>query len=198
MAIIAKDSGGGSFAPAPVGSHTAICNMVVDLGLQAGEYQGKPNLKHQVYLRWELCDEYLPNDSSKRFNVGKFYGLSLHEKSTLRRHLEQWRGVPFTPEQLKAFDISKLLGAPCLIAVTHKTKENGDLSAKVDGVMKMPKGMAAAGDPIESLVLYDDEHLSVYNDLPEWLQKKVDEQVKVQVKPEAQTPSDLLDDDVPF
>ena len=178
MAIIAKDSGGGSFTPAPAGSHVAVCDMVVDLGLQENDYQGERSIKHQVYIRWELVDEYLPTDATKRFSVGKFYGLSLHEKATLRRHLESWRGVPFTPDQLKAFDIAKLLGAPCLIAVTHGTKANGDINAKVDGVMKMPKNMPPPGDTTMTPLIYDDEHPAAYDSLPEWLQKKVDAQIK--------------------
>lgn len=41
------------FEVAPAGNHVAICNAVVDLGLQPGSKM-YPDPKHQVYIRFEL------------------------------------------------------------------------------------------------------------------------------------------------
>jgi hypothetical protein len=46
MPIIAK--AGGSFTPAPEGTHTAICVDVVDLGQVEDIFQGKPQRKHKI------------------------------------------------------------------------------------------------------------------------------------------------------
>ena len=59
MAIMATDTGGGGdFSPMPQGNHVAVCNMVVDLGLQRTvSQQYGEKVKHQVYIRWETPDE---------------------------------------------------------------------------------------------------------------------------------------------
>ena len=201
MAIIASDSGGGgTFELAPPGSHVGLCNMVVDLGKQeTTDFDGKPSIKHQIYLRWELPDERSTNDASKPLSIGKFYTLSLHEKATLRQHLDAWRGRPFTAEELKGFDIAKLLGAPALLSVTHGTKGNGDASAKVANVGKLPKSMTAPKDTETPPLLYDnDSPADVYDELPEWLRKKVDAQVRDKPRGGGAPVYDDLSDDVPF
>ena len=58
MAINASDSGGGKdFKKVPPGCHFAICNMVVDLGIQRTEFKGQAKSQHKVYIRWEVPDE---------------------------------------------------------------------------------------------------------------------------------------------
>ena len=57
MGRYAKDAGGGDFAPAPAGNHIGRCIKVIDLGTQHSEYQGKPTVRNQVFIQWELCEE---------------------------------------------------------------------------------------------------------------------------------------------
>lgn len=204
MAIMATDTGGGSdFTPMPSGNHIAICNMVVDLGKQRTEYQGEAKVQHKVYIRWETPNERLEwtdrdgaNHEGPRV-IGKTYTLSLHENANLRGDLENWRGKAFTEEERSGFDVSKLLGAPCMVNVTHADK-NGKTYANVSGIGALPKGMDKPTSEI-GLLLYDDEHSSNYEKLPEWLQKKVDEQVKdAPASNNADAWRDDLDDDIPF
>lgn len=202
MAIMATDSGGGDFKIVPSGNHIAICNMVVDLGkqrIQSSMYG--ESVKHQVYLRWELPEERLTwtdkegNEREGPMTVGKTYTLSLHENASLRADLERWRGRPFTDEERRGFDVAKLLGVPAMVAVTH-TERNGKTYANVNGVASLPKGMAkpTAASP---LVIYDtDEHFGSYEVLPEWLQKKIDEQVKDDPKPVNNGHNGAWDDDL--
>lgn len=63
MAIIATDSGGKDFKKVPPGCHFAICNMVVDLGIQETTFQNKAKSQHQVYIRWEVPDERVTYES---------------------------------------------------------------------------------------------------------------------------------------
>ena len=53
VSAVAKDTGGGGdFKKVPPGTHTAVCNMVVNLGDQPTTYQGQDTgLKPQVYIR---------------------------------------------------------------------------------------------------------------------------------------------------
>lgn len=206
MAIIASNTGGGGdFSPAPQGTHVAICNMVVDLGKQKGEYQGVANIKHKVFVRWELPHERLTwTDREGKEHEGprvisKTYTLSLHENSAMRADLVGWRGRQFTPEEEAAFDVSKLLGVPCMITVVHN--RSGDKTyANVQAVSGIPKGMDRPTRTECDPILYDNDNLSSWDSLPEWLQKKINEQVTDKPAHSGGTTGygDDLDDDVPF
>lgn len=202
MAIMATDTGGGGdFSPMPSGNHVAVCNQVIDLGKQRIEYNGEAKVQHKVWIRWETPNERFewedrdgkPQEGPRI--IGKMYTLSLHENATLRGDLENWRGKRFTADELQGFDVSKLLGAPCMVNVTHADK-NGKTYANVTGLGRLPKGMDAPGAEL-GLVLHDDEH-NVYDDLPEWLQKKIDEQVREEPQSQGGSQYDDLDDDIPF
>lgn len=201
MAIMASDTGGGGeFKIVPSGNHVAICNMVIDLGNQRTEYMGETKTKHQIYIRWELPNERLNwtdkdgNDREGPMTTGKTYTLSLHENAALRADLENWRGRRFTEEELKGFDVAKLLGVPAMVSVTHAEK-NGRTYANVSGVAGLPKGMPKP-EPENALIIYDDEHLSAFENLPEWLRTKIQAQIIEQQKAAPQYHD--LDDDVPF
>lgn len=140
MASTLPVPGQSTFAPAPAGSHVAICTRVVDLGTQDVNYQGQASRKRQVMLTWELqCDEKMSD--GRPFTIGKKYTWSMHEKSGLRKDLQTWRGVNFKDSDFGpgGFDIRKIVGQPCLLSVTHKEKPDG-IRAEVAGVMKLPKG----------------------------------------------------------
>jgi hypothetical protein len=46
--------------------------------------------------------------------ISKEFTLSMHEKSTLRQFLESWRGKAFTEKEALSFDVTALIGKPCL------------------------------------------------------------------------------------
>lgn len=209
MAIMATDSGGGGdFKPTPAGNHRGVCTMVVDLGQQRVQSQmyGE-KVKHQAYVAWELPDETIEwtdkdgNEKTGPMRIGKTYTVSLHENANLRADLESWRGRPFTAEELDGFDITKLLGAPALINVTHKQGGNGKTYANVSAVTPLPKGMQKP-EPANGTLLYDTDNLGSFEKLPEWLQDKVKAQVILREDdlPEERGMSmaEQLDDDVPF
>lgn len=130
------DNGGGQdFQQAPAGTQEAICTGVIDLGTQEGEWQGKPLIRRQVLVQWELPT--CPMDDGQPFIVSKFYTASLNEKANLRRDLESWRGRPFTEAELAGFESKNIIGKPCLLSIIHN--EAG--KARVSGVMAVPKGM---------------------------------------------------------
>jgi len=133
MGRYAKDSGG-DFQDAPVGSHVAVCVRIIDLGTQHGEYQGQPTCRSQVFVSWELPNERMAD--GQPFIVSAFLTNSLNEKATMRGWLESWRGKPFTNEELDGFDLSAILGKPCMVNVI--AKPNGGV--KVGAVMALPKG----------------------------------------------------------
>lgn len=132
-------SNGGDFQRPDPGTYLARCVRLIDLGTQAGEWQGKPTSKHQIILAWELPEELIPEGEyeGQPFLVSKFYNLTLNEKATLRHDLVNWRGRDFTDEELDGFEMKNILGKGCMITLTNK--ENG--YPKVTAVTALPKGM---------------------------------------------------------
>lgn len=206
MAIIASNTGGGGdFSPPPQGTHLAICNMVVDLGKQRGEYQGVANIKHKVFIRWELPHErFAWTDKEGRDQEGprvisKTYTVSLHENSALRADLVGWRGRNFTPEEEEAFDIANLLEKPCMVTVVHNEK-GGKTYANVQSVSGVPKGMEKPTVCECPSLLYDTDNVSSWDRLPEWLQNKIQEQIMDEPDRSASGHGGAWDDDddIPF
>ena len=207
MATYASDTGGGKdFDPIPEGSHLAVCDMFVDLGLQDSHF----GAKHKIYLRWQIPALRLQYEKDgeqfdKPMTVGAQFTLSLSEKSNLRPMLQAWRGRAFTPEELKKFDVTTVLGAPCMITVTHKPKPEGGVYTNVGSVAKLPTGIPAPVLEGEA-ILYDADNKGTWDDLRPWMQEKIRNQV--QPKTEQQSLQDAyerqaaeladLNDDVPF
>ena len=89
---------GGNFEPAPAGTHVAICYRVIDLGTQESVYNGEKKSARKVLISWELPNE--EKADGKPFVISATYTWSMHEKSTLRKTLEAWRGAaPPSPKR---------------------------------------------------------------------------------------------------
>lgn len=210
MSTYASDTGGGrDFDPVPEGSHMAVCDMFVDLGLQDSRF----GAKHKIYLRWQIPALRIEFEKdgvnvNAPMSIGATYTLSLAEKSNLRPMLQSWRGKAFTADELKKFDVSSVLGAPCMITVTHNPKEGGGVYANVGAVVKIPAGIPAPsleGEPI----IYDADNLGSWDSLRPWMQEKIRNAVHQQ-EPEPRTDysrgqeghipgyDDDLDSDIPF
>jgi hypothetical protein len=169
MAIIAKDSGGKDFEPLPEGGHAAICDMMVDLGLQETHF----GPKHKVYLRFQVPAERV-----------------------------QWE--KFNAEDVRGFDITKVAGAPGFINIIHDDDNSeGRTYANIASIMPIPKGMDKPRMEGELLVYEDGDPNNVFDKLPEWLQKKIKDQVidrelEMTARPQQAAFDTDLDDDVPF
>jgi len=169
MGRYAKDSGGGNFQQAPIGNHVGRCVHIVDLGTQHGEYQGQPTARQQVVITWELPDELM--EDGLPFIVSAFFTNSLHEKAALRSALQNWRGKEFTPDELNGFDLTNVLGKPCMVSVVHTDKGK----AKVSAVAAMPKGIKAKPAVNDSYAYWIEEHdPEVYDKIGPGLKKMIE------------------------
>lgn len=123
------------FTPAPPGLHQAVCCDVVDLGVVEGKFGPKRKLK----IVWQLESR---NEKGERFQVRASYTQSLAEKSNLRHALEAWRGRPFSQEELRAFDVERLIGANCQMQVAHRVSQStGRTYANPMALLPLAKGM---------------------------------------------------------
>lgn len=123
-----------SFDPPPEGLLHCVCVDAVDLGIVDGPFGPARKLQ----LVWAAADT---DKDGKRFLIFRQFTASLHEKSKLRPMLESWRGKKFTPEELKGFDIEKLIGANCQIQIVHKLRADGSMGYDVQAVVPAPKGV---------------------------------------------------------
>lgn len=130
-----------NYTPPPAGMHVARCYRLIDLGTQPRSFQGQSKGEaRKIMASWELLGDDRMDDG-KPFTISKSWFLSMHEKATLRKDLESWRGRPFTAEEEHSFDVSKLLGAYCLINVIQEQGQDGNTYTKIGAITPMLKGM---------------------------------------------------------
>lgn len=197
MGRYAKDSGGGDFEQAPTGTHIARCYQIIDIGTHHGDYQGKPVVRNQVIVRWELPNEVM--ETGDPFIASRFYTNSLGEKANLRADLEAWRGRSFSEEELNGFDLMNILGKPCQLSIIDK---NG--KSRVSGVMAMPKGMQCPPQINPSVAFWIDEwDQAVFDSLPDGFKKLIMESDEYKARGSGAVPKKAgsfadLEDDIPF
>jgi len=209
MTTTAIETQGGGFEPVAAGAYAAVCDQVVDLGLQPG---GQYDPKHKIYIRFQVPSErvtWKDKDGKERDGpmvIGRTFTLSLGEKSHLRPFLESWRGRPFTQEELRGFDIKNVLAAPAMIQVVHEHFQDGKLFAKVASAMSLPKGMPkpqAEG----TFLYYDCDHhdSGVFEKLSKYIRAKIEnrltpeeviQQMASTSEPDLPPPDNY--DDIPF
>jgi hypothetical protein len=156
--------------PIPQDLHLAVCCATWDIGTQFSERYGKSI--HKVIIVWEIpgCRAEFEKEGVKRNvprTISKRYTLSLHKKADLRKDLEAWRGRKFTEEELKGFDIKKLLGAPCQIQVLHN-KVDDKIYANIAAITKAPAGTNIRPEtPLKSFSF--EEGGTIPDGTPDWI-----------------------------
>ena len=176
MGLIAKETGGSRIPPIEAGSYPAVCYALVDLGDQYSQKFDK--CSRQVLIMWEIPGETITIEGEELPRaLSATYTNSLSKKAKLRTMLEGWRGRAFTAEELKGFDLSKLIGIGCMIGVTHTRKTDGSEYAKISSVSKLPKGFTVP-EPQNTSVVFDLDKPGALDKmaiLPEWVQNRVRE-----------------------
>lgn len=128
----------GDFEPCPPGLHQGVCVDVVDLGLVDSTFNAKTKKQHMVRIVWQIGED---RADGKPFMISRRYKASLHEKASLRKDLESWRGRPFADAELDRFDLEALLGANCQLNVIHEKGQDGNSYDRVQSIVPLGKGM---------------------------------------------------------
>ena len=113
--------------------------------------------------------------------------------------MESWRGKTFTEKEALSFDVTALIGKPCLISISHKVAKNGNTYANLTGVNLLPKGMECPAQiNADQVLAFDDFNEDVFNSLPDFLKDKIvsSEEFKAMSKPN-EIPVDESDE-IPF
>jgi hypothetical protein len=179
MAITAKKGNSFERELIEAGNYVARCYKMVEIGTCDEEYQGIKKTAHKVRIGFELPTElkiFKPEDGEQPCVIDKEFSLSLHEKSTLRRYLQGWRGKAFTDEEAEAFDITKLLGVPCMLNVIHKpsAKDPTKIYQEIDTISPMPKGLVCPPQVNETFVFeFENFDESKFNVLPDFIKEKI-------------------------
>lgn len=169
MGLTATATGGGDFAITPEGTYIARCYKIIDLGTQKGSeaYGGKE--QHKVMISWELLDKDVKMEDGRPFSVSQFYTMSLHEKATLRKDLEAWRGKKFTDDELAGFDLKNVLGVYCMLQVVHSPDGK---YANVNAIMSYKGDKPEEVNPNVSFDL-DEPDMQVFDTFGDGLKAKI-------------------------
>lgn len=171
------ESKGGDFKPTPEGVHVMVCTRVIDLGTQKTEYQGETKFQRKIAISWEIPGERTTVDGhdAPMMHTERFT-WSFHEKASLRKVLEAWRGMKFRDEDFRGkdggFHIAKLLGVPCMGQVMHEQAPNGKTYANLASVMKFGAPKESWPKPEGDLLFLDldDFDPAVFGKLSEYWQ----------------------------
>lgn len=129
----------------PAGNHIARCIKFMHFGHVPDTYMGERRIVNKCRYTWELPGEMRVFDEEKGeqpMSVSKDYTVSLGDRANLRKDLESWRGKAFSDEELQGFDISKVVGVPCMLNVIHKeSQRTGKTYAVISSITPIPKGV---------------------------------------------------------
>jgi hypothetical protein len=213
MSITAKQGAAYERELIPAGNHIARCYKMIEIGTVPEEYLGQVKKQHKVRIGWELPLElrvFNEEKGEQPFVIDKEYTLSLGEKATLRADLQSWRGKAFTEEEAQGFDITKLLGVPCMLNIIHVPGKTDPTKTfqRIASITPLPKGMECP-DRINGVFIFELENfdLQKYNELPDFIKEKIaqSEQYKAMTHPTpdandfAEVPAGSEEhDDMPF
>lgn len=206
--IIATSKSGAGYEPVEAGNYVARCVKMIHYGTITEDYQGTPRTANKVQLSWELPTElkvFKEENGEQPYMLSKEFTLSMHEKSSLRKWLEAWRGKNFSNNESEAFDITNLVGKACMLNVIHTTK-NDKTYANISGVSSVPKGLTCPAQINDSVVFSVLEFdAKVFETFPDYIKDKIKSSAEykamqqpnnVHTAPEPTLSND--DDDLPF
>ena len=220
MGFTATAGSNQAFRRVPTGVHVARCIHVYDLGTQEVEFAGEKKHQRKIQLGWEVLGEdeagvpmTIEVDGKEMpLTISKRYTLSLNEKAALRRDLEAWRGKPFAAEELKGFDVSKLLGAYCMLNCVEQEGQNGKTYTNIQSITPLPRELAkhkAVG--VHDTLIFDADapDMAVFDKMHDKLQETIRASAEWQArsqkvvpagqaKPAASVPMEDMEDDIPF
>lgn len=163
----------------PAGNYIARCYSMIEVGTVTEIVMGVPAILKKVRIGWELPEEkrvFREEKGEQPLVISKEYTLSMNEKANLRKDLKSWRGKDFTEDEARSFDITKLIGATCMLNIIHKPAKSDPSRSyeQISGITPLPKGMKAPAAINPVFVLsYDDFNQDKFDSLPDFIKTKM-------------------------
>lgn len=178
MSIIAPKQDESKKELVPQANHVARCVQMIQIGtIHSVDKMGKPKVQHRVLLGWEIPDELRTFNEEKGpqpMMISNEYTLSMFGSAHLRQAIDSWRGQPLTDKEAEAFDITVLLGQPCMLNVVHNPSTTGTVYANVKTIAPLPKSVTCPPQINPSFELsFDKWDEQKFGALPEWIRKKI-------------------------
>jgi hypothetical protein len=151
MATIVTEGEMPEFEKPELGFQHAVCSHVTDIGEQQTAY----GMKEKVVLSFELNQKM---SDGRPFMISNFFTKSLYDQAALRAFLKNWRGKDLTADELKSFDLDRLIGVNCMLNLVENVAKNGKTYVNIGSIAKCAKEtpvIRPTGQP-----------------LPEWIAKK--------------------------
>jgi hypothetical protein len=132
------------FKPHDEGQFVGQCVDTIDLGEKVQDFPGtKPYLAQTCALVFRTGEKN--PDTGDFIDIAREFTVSMGEKANLRKFLEQWRGKPYTADQIKAgVPLDKLTGNHGLLTVAHRESAKQRVYANITACVGVPKQMAGA------------------------------------------------------
>jgi hypothetical protein len=173
-------AGGGDFDSATAGIHPAVLVRIINLGTHPHQYRAKTWDDHDIYLVFELLDQFQKSAPEQHLLFGARFAYKFTSKSPLRLLVEGWRGKAYSDEE--TFFIQQLLGRKCQVNIVTESKD-GRTYTKLDKVLGMPKGATFPDAQLKPLLWEPkDGKIEDLQDLP-WIYGKTVKEI-VEASPE--------------
>lgn len=163
----------------PTGMYQARCVKLIEIGTCTENVMGSIKQLAKVNFSWEIPSLTKVFDEAKGpqpLMLSKEFTVSMGTKANLRKALESWRGKPFTDEEASGFDITVLLGKPCLLNVTHKpsAKDPSNVYEEISAITPPMAGMTILPQVNPSIELsYDKWDEKLFEALPDFIKTKM-------------------------
>jgi len=187
----------------PSGNYVARCYSMIHVGTSEENIMGEYKTTNKVRITWELPTElrvFNEEKGEQPMVISQEFNLSMHEKSNLRKFLESWRGQGFSDDEAENFDITKLLGIPCMINIIHKlSTKSGNQYAIISNVSAIPKGMNCPPqiNPTFEFNFEDKFSIEVLESFPDFIKDKIkaSDEYKKLIAPNSSDIADLPESD---
>jgi hypothetical protein len=158
------------------GTYSAVICGIIDLGTQTVEWDGVQKQQPQLLLQIEFPSETYESKGATRTRIlSTTVTKSVHEKSTLRKHLTSLFGRNLTSAELDDFELSDLLGKPATVSVIQKPKLNGERCASISSIGAPMKGVDVKATRETYFDLADPSTYAAVQELPGWMQEKINQ-----------------------
>ena len=167
------------------GVYPARCIQVVELGRHKNRFfnpeTDKPEQEYrqELLIAWELSE--LMQDG-RPFTVSWRDRNLISEKSNLFKLLTGWRGKPFTPQELRRFELKNILDKCCYLNLVESPPDRNNRTwVNVESAIPLPKGIGC--DPrFNDLIDFSIEDIDtpLFGQLWPWVQDYIRKSVEGQ------------------